>query len=230
MQRSDFLTALIGAALVGMSPRAARAAVPDATRRILWLRREGYSDEIVAPFCVDGRHVYEPGYRMICWLMRDRHVAAAQGYVQFDIVEIEALWEVQQALVLHGIYQPLVITSGYRTLQTNEAIEGAARNSMHLYAKAADMYVPRVSMRDLFDACWSREVSGGMGYYDDHVHLDSGTRRWWVGDIAVPEFSGRRTGVSVGLQVGSSGHGAARASLEPADFSMGLRGPNVLGA
>jgi uncharacterized protein YcbK (DUF882 family) len=230
MRRSDFLTSLIGAALAGLSPRAARAAVPDATRRILWLRREGYPDEIVAPFCIDGRHVYEPGYRMICWLMRDRHVAAAQGYVQFDIVEIEALWEVQQALVLHGIYQPLVITSGYRTLQTNEAIEGAARNSMHLYAKAADMYVAGVSMRDLFNACWSREVSGGMGYYDDHVHLDSGTRRWWVGDIAVPEFSGGRTDVSVRPQVGSSGHGPACSPDASNRAALGLWHPGVLGA
>ena len=120
--------------------------------------------------------------------MRDGNIAVAQGYVQFDIVEVEALWEVQQALALLGIRQPLVITSGYRSPQTNAATEGAARNSIHLYAKAADMYVPGVSMRDLFDTCWSRSVSGGMGYYDSHVHLDSGTRRWWVGDLAVRNF------------------------------------------
>ncbi|MFY9740058.1 MAG: D-Ala-D-Ala carboxypeptidase family metallohydrolase, partial [Candidatus Cybelea sp.] len=155
----------------------------------LWLRRAGYSDEVVAPFCVDGRTVYMPGYWQICWLMRDRHVAPAQGYVQVDIVEIEALWEVQQALLLHGIREPLVITSGYRTVQTNNATENAARNSMHVYAKAADMYVPGISTRDLFDACWSRAISGGIGYYDDHVHLDSATRRWWVGDLPVPEFT-----------------------------------------
>jgi uncharacterized protein YcbK (DUF882 family) len=189
MRRPDFLLSLAGAALAGMSPMAVAAAVPTATRRVLWLRRAGYSDEIVAPFCVDGRTVYMPGYWQICWLMRDRHVAPAQGYVQVDIVEIEALWEVQQALLLHGIREPLVITSGYRTVQTNNATENAARNSMHVYAKAADMYVPGISTRDLFDACWSRAISGGIGYYEDHVHLDSATRRWWVGDLAVPEFA-----------------------------------------
>ena len=189
MRRPDFLFALTGTALAGMSPMAVAAAVPTATRRVLWLRRAGYSDEIVAPFCVDGRTVYMPGYWQICWLMRDRHVAPAQGYVQVDIVEIEALWEVQQALLLHGVREPLVITSGYRTVQTNNATENAARNSMHVYAKAADMYVPGISTRDLFDACWSRAISGGIGYYDDHVHLDSATRRWWVGDLSVPEFA-----------------------------------------
>jgi uncharacterized protein YcbK (DUF882 family) len=191
MQRQDFLIALTAAALAGVSPRAARAATPHGTRRAIWLRRAGYSDEILAPFCVDGRTVYVPGYREICWLMRDRNVPVSEGYVQFDIVEIEAMWEVQQSLSLLGIRQPLVITSGYRSPQTNAATEGAARNSMHLYAKAADMYVPGVSMRDLFDACWERSVSGGMGYYDSHVHLDSGTRRWWVGDLPVPEFERR---------------------------------------
>ena len=189
MRRPEFLFALAGTALAGMSPMAVAAAIPTATRRVLWLRRAGYSDEIVAPFCVDGRTVYMPGYWQICWLMRDRHVAPAQGYVQVDIVEIEALWEVQQALLLHGVREPLVITSGYRTVQTNNATENAARNSMHVYAKAADMYVPGISTRDLFDACWSRAISGGIGYYDDHVHLDSATRRWWVGDLSVPEFA-----------------------------------------
>ncbi len=189
MRRLSFLGAIAGAAFAGMSPRAVRAAVPSATKRVIWLRRAGSGEEIVTPFCVDGRTVYAPGYRQICWLMRDHQVAIAEGYVQIDIVEIEALWEVQRALALLGILQPLVITSGYRTVQTNEAIEGAARNSMHLYAKAADFYVPGVSMRELFDVCWSRAVSGGIGYYDDHVHLDSGTRRWWVGDLAVPQFA-----------------------------------------
>ena len=126
---------------------------------------------------------------MICWAMRDRNVPASQGYVQFDIVEIEALWEVQRALALLGIEKPLIVTSGYRTVQTNEATEGAARNSTHLYAKAADFYVEGVSTRELFDVCWSRAVSGGIGYYGDHVHLDSGARRWWVGDLAIPRFA-----------------------------------------
>lgn len=189
MQRADFLFALTAAALAGLSPSAVRAAVPNAARRVLWLRRAGYGDEIVAPFCVDGRTVYLPGYREICWLMRDRNVPPALGYVRYDIVEIEALWEVQQALALHSIGGPLMITSGYRSPQTNSVTEGAARNSMHLYAKAADLYVQGASTRDLFATCWSRAVSGGIGYYADHVHLDSGMRRWWVGDLGVPIFA-----------------------------------------
>jgi uncharacterized protein YcbK (DUF882 family) len=188
MRRRDFLYAFTAATLAGMSPAAVRAAVPSATRRVLWLRRAGTAEEIVTPFCVDGRTVYEAGYRAICWLMRDLDVAPAAGYVRIDIVEIEALWEVQQALALQGIRRPLIVTSGYRSPQTNAAIENAARNSMHCYGKAADIYVDGASSRDLFDVCWSRSVSGGIGYYSSHVHLDSGSRRWWVGDIPVPAF------------------------------------------
>jgi uncharacterized protein YcbK (DUF882 family) len=226
MHRTDFLYALTAAAFAGLSPLAVRAATPNATRRILWLRRAGYGDEIMAPFCIDGRTLYDPGYKLICWLMRDRQVAPAQGYVKIDIVEIEALWEVQQVLALMGIRQPLIVTSGYRSPQTNEATEGAARNSMHIYGKAADMYVAGVSTRDLFNVCWSREVSGGMGYYEDHVHLDSGTRRWWVGDVPVPEARS----VTLTGDAGSIGHGAPRPGTDSHRPTFGLRNGRVLGA
>lgn len=186
MRRADFLTALTGAALVGVSPRAAAAAVPSWMRRVLWLKREGYGEEVRVPFCVDGRTIYDPGYRLICWLLRDHKATLAEGYVRFDIVTIEALWEVQQTLSLHGVSGPIIITSGYRTPETNAATEGAARNSQHLYARAVDMYIGGVSMHELFDACYAREISGGIGYYDSHVHLDSGTRRYWVGRIPMP--------------------------------------------
>src|ERR1700753_3511713 len=98
MHRQDFVLALTATALAGMSPAAVRAATPQSTKRVLWLQREGDNADVVAPFCIDGRSVYEPGYRQICWLMRDRSVATSQGYVRFDIVEIETLWEVQQTL------------------------------------------------------------------------------------------------------------------------------------
>jgi uncharacterized protein YcbK (DUF882 family) len=181
MRRTSFLAGLAGTAIAGAAPLAVRAAAADSKKRVLWLRREGSGEEIVAPFCVDGATVYDPGYRMICWLMRDHQVPSSEGYVKIDVVEIEALWEVQRTLALNGILQPLVITSGFRTWETNAATEGAARNSMHLYGKAADLYVPGVSMRDLFDIAYSRAVSGGIGYYEDHIHLDTGARRWWVG-------------------------------------------------
>ena len=188
MRRTDFLITLTAAALAGVSPRAARAAVPNGTRRVLWLRRAGYNDEVVAPFCVDGKTVYVPGYREICWLMRDRNVPVSQGYVQFDIVEVEALWEVQQALALIGISQPLVITSGYQLSADERSHRRRSAQQHALYAKAADMYVPGHHDARSLQRLLVAIISGGMGYYDSHVHLDSSTRRWWVGDLRLPEF------------------------------------------
>ena len=180
MQRRDFLWATGSALALGGAGRRRRSRA-NVRGAASWLRREEYGEEIRVPFSLDGRTVYDPGYRAICWLMRDHAVSPAQGYVRFDVVTIEVMWEVQRLLAAHGARSPLVVTSGYRCAATNANTEGAARNSQHLYAKAVDMYVPGVSMRDLFAACWSRGLSGGMGYYDSHVHLDSATRRWWVG-------------------------------------------------
>ncbi len=186
MRRRDFLGSSLALAAAGL-PAIAGAASD--TERVLWLRREGFGEEIRVPFSRDGRTVYDPGYRAICWLMRDHAVPPSLGYVRFDIVTIEVLWEVQRLLASRGTEAPITVTSGYRCAQTNANTEGAARNSQHLYAKAVDMYVPGVSTRDLFAACWSRGLSGGIGYYDSHVHLDSGTRRFWVGETEGSPFS-----------------------------------------
>jgi hypothetical protein len=44
--------------------------------------------------------------------------------------------------------QPVVITSGYRSPEVNAAV-GGARNSAHLYGRAADIYVPTMSTVEL---------------------------------------------------------------------------------
>jgi uncharacterized protein YcbK (DUF882 family) len=178
MRRSEFAGAFGGAIVAGLSGSVALAAdrLP-----VLWLRREGSDEEVRASLRLDGTEAHTDGYRQICWLMRDHAVPFAQGYVQLDVALIWALFDVQRALALRGIGGPLVVTSGYRCSQTNEATEGAAHNSQHLYAKAADIYVEGFSMRELFAICQTRADAGGTGYYADHVHVDSGEHRSWVG-------------------------------------------------
>jgi uncharacterized protein YcbK (DUF882 family) len=148
---------------------------------VLWIARQGTGEEARVPFCRDGYHVYTPGYRALCWILRDHQADPSEGYVHFSIDTIEALWEIQQTLVAQGVNQPLIITSGYRTPETNAHTDGAVQNSQHLRATAVDMYVDGVSMRQLYNDCYSRAISGGIGYYEDHVHLDTGPRRYWTG-------------------------------------------------
>lgn len=179
MFRRGFLAG-VGSTLAALACPSSVFAAP-AKERWLWLVRSQTGESLRAPFCLDGRHVYLPGYERICWALRDVRVPAERGYVPFSIATIEALWEIQQMLASQRIERPIVITSGYRTPETNAATEGAARNSQHLHATAVDMYVDGVSMEQLFADCYERAISGGIGYYDDHIHLDTGPRRYWSG-------------------------------------------------
>jgi uncharacterized protein YcbK (DUF882 family) len=138
-----------------------------------------YADE---PFTRDGKTLYWPGYKKLCAVLRDEHVALRYGYVQINVRIIEALWAVQQYLARDGFYGPIVVHSGYRTPQTNAQIEGAARLSLHMWGKAVDFHVPGVAIADLAGVCEACPVSGGVGYYPEGwVHMDTGPKRSWTG-------------------------------------------------
>ncbi|MBC8737289.1 YcbK family protein [Paraburkholderia sp. UCT31] len=122
-----------------------------------------------------------PGYYQICQLLRDTHENKA---VQMDVVLLDILRGVQGYYEAYGFQQPLVINSGFRTEKTNERLrkEGAVRNSMHLYGKAADIYMPGIPVKHL-GAVGLYFRSGGVGFYEGKgfVHLDTGRLRTWRG-------------------------------------------------
>lgn len=73
--------------------------------------------------------------------------------------------------------------SGYRSRKTNDQLRsrgvGAARNSLHIQAKAIDFSFPGMEM-DALHKMVRAEASGGVGLYRSFVHIDSGPkRRWW---------------------------------------------------
>ena len=79
--------------------------------------------------------------------------------------------------------RPLLVTSGYRTLQTNASIEGAAPASLHLRGLAADVSLRGVAMADLANAAlWLSRQLGfmGLGLYPRFLHLDIGPQRTWT--------------------------------------------------
>ena len=74
------------------------------------------------------------------------------------------------------------IHSGYRSKKTNEYLRNnnhkVARNSMHILAKAIDFSIPDIGANRL--ARISRaNTKGGVGSYQNFVHLDSGPKRSW---------------------------------------------------
>jgi len=147
--------------------------------RELWLRRNGTREETRIVYWKDGQLVPD-GYWKACALLRD---VRANLMTAVD----PAILDVLRGLT--GYYQawrwphPVVVTSGYRTLATNNALskEGAAKNSMHLYGRAVDVVVPGVPARDVGALAMSMR-QGGVGFYPSKhfTHADTGRLRAWV--------------------------------------------------
>lgn len=86
-----------------------------------------------------------------------------------------------QAWVGHyGFRGPIHILSGYRSKRTNDNTEGAARNSMHLYGRAADIRFPGLPVSYLGRLA-QHYAAGGVGFYvsSNFVHVDTGNIRTW---------------------------------------------------
>lgn len=182
--RRHFLSGLAAAAFAASLPKIASASkLPEYYyKRELWLIRDTTGEQVVAPFCLDGKKLYLPGYYRLCALLRDQHVTLPEGAKYIDVRLIQALWEVQVNFWRQGVRAPVVIHSGYRTPETNAATEGAARNSLHMWGMAADFHMPGVSIDDLWQACAACPLSGGVGYYPSGwVHMDVGSKRYWSG-------------------------------------------------
>ena len=144
----------------------------------LWLRATGESQRLV--YWQDGQR-NDAAYYVLCQLLRDWHVQQA---VQMDMNLLDTLFAVSAYYRAYGWNQPIVINSGFRSFQTNQKLlnEGAAKNSMHLYGKAADIYIPGISAKHLTQVgLYLRR--GGIGFYEQKgfVHLDTGRLRAWRG-------------------------------------------------
>jgi uncharacterized protein YcbK (DUF882 family) len=83
-----------------------------------------------------------------------------------------------------GSRKPFQIISGYRSPKTNavlaSASSGVAKHSMHMEAKAIDIRLSDVMLRDLRDTAIGMQA-GGVGFYprSDFVHVDTGRVRRW---------------------------------------------------
>jgi uncharacterized protein YcbK (DUF882 family) len=80
--------------------------------------------------------------------------------------------------------QPFHIISGYRCPSTNALLraksEMVAKNSLHMYGKAADIRLPQSDLSALRRVAVSLR-GGGVGYYpkSQFVHVDVGKVRYW---------------------------------------------------
>ena len=79
------------------------------------------------------------------------------------------------------IKNPIIVISGYRCSSYNEEA-GGVKGSYHLFGIAADIYAPKVFLKDLLKS--AEEIGfSGIGYYPkgNFLHLDirpAGPARW----------------------------------------------------
>ena len=115
---------------------------------------------------------------MASYLLRD---VTQKKMVYMDPKLLDLICAVQAWLVYYGNDSPLSVTSGFRTQKTNSRLEGAARNSMHLYGKALDFRVAGLDIKSIASIA-DQFSAGGIGLYpsSDFLHLDTGGVRKWT--------------------------------------------------
>lgn len=141
--------------------------------RGLWLRNP-HTDEEVLTLFYDRQQVLNPGYTLICKILRDWR---ENQIMAMDPMLLQLLWVVQRGARFE---RPLIINSGFRTLRTNRrlASEGAAPDSYHLRSSACDIVLDGVPPPKVAEYVHGMR-RGGVGFYDRFTHIDTGPVRTW---------------------------------------------------
>lgn len=140
----------------------------------LHIKRNNVTENITF---IENGLVIEDEYLRLCHIFKDIKADVA---VKMDIELLKILSRGQQWIVNYGYSDPLVITSAYRTFDTNNATEGAAYNSMHLYGMAVDLKYPGLPIKYLAVLFRSFGASG-IGIYSTFLHIDTWRERVWIG-------------------------------------------------
>jgi uncharacterized protein YcbK (DUF882 family) len=162
------------------------AAAPVYARAPGFLRRSGdvrqismYSqrtgESIDTIYYVDGQYIPEV-MKEITYFMRDWRQNRALPYNPQNIDILAA------SRRLMDTDEPYLLISGYRTPQTNRMLRGAASNSYHMKAMAADVRLRSRNVRQMAGAALACNA-GGVGTYNrsNFVHMDCGPVRTWNG-------------------------------------------------
>jgi len=125
-------------------------------------------------------HLDLAGYREACHMLRDVRAGKA---TEIDLRLLNLLRGQQGWLELaYGFKEPYQVNSGYRTKETNEATEGAARDSYHTKGQACDGKFPSLPI-EYQGRLMSAFRTGGVGFYINRqkfIHSDVGRVRYWV--------------------------------------------------
>ncbi|MES2741796.1 MAG: DUF882 domain-containing protein [Pseudomonadota bacterium] len=154
--------------------------------RVLDVTRPASGERAKILYWKDGE-VIDSAYQELCHLLRDVN---GKKVAPIDPKLFETLWGTQAFVARYGIEQPLEILSGYRTADSNnkliEAGVPAARQSLHIQGRAADIRIPNLNAEVLGGLVRSFR-QGGVGFYyragarGGWIHADTGLKRTWKG-------------------------------------------------
>jgi uncharacterized protein YcbK (DUF882 family) len=177
-RRRLIVGALAGLAAVAAAPVYAKApglmrGAGDFRRIRMYSQRTGESVDTV--YYADGEVIPE-AVTEISFFMRDWRQNEVRKY---DPRNIDIL---AQTLRLMDTSEPYLVISGYRTAQTNRMLKGAARDSYHIKAMAADVRLKSRGIGNISKAALALN-GGGVGVYgrSNFVHMDCGPVRTWRG-------------------------------------------------
>lgn len=154
--------------------------------RTLTVTRPASGERASVLYWKDG-DIIDSAYQELCHLLRDVN---GKETAPIDPKLFETLWGSQAFIARYGIESPLEILSGYRTAKSNKALieQGipAARQSLHVLGKAADIRIPNLNAEVLGGLVRSFR-QGGVGFYyregprGGWIHADTGLQRTWKG-------------------------------------------------
>lgn len=154
--------------------------------RTLSVTRPASGERAKVLYWKDGE-IIDSAYQELCHLMRDVN---GKETAPIDPKLFETLWGAQAFVARYGMNQPLEILSGYRTAKSNARLieQGipAARQSLHMHGKAADIRIASLNPEVLGELVRSFR-QGGVGFYyrssanGGWIHADTGVKRSWKG-------------------------------------------------
>ena len=146
--------------------------------RVLNLYRPATGEHRVVCYWKDGA-LDSRGYAEACHMLRD---VRADVTLTIDVRLLNILRGTTGWLeAAYGIRDPYEINSGARTLRTNNATEGAAKDSSHMKGMASDGKIRGLPV-DYLGRLIAAYQAGGVGFYvsREFIHQDVGRVRYWA--------------------------------------------------
>ncbi len=164
------LTAIAAAPAYAKAPGLLRGA-GDIRRVRMHSQRTGESLDTI--YYVDGAYIPE-AVTEISFFMRDWRQNEVRKYDPRNVDILAA------TIRMLDTTEPYLVISGYRTPQTNRMLRGAARDSYHMKAMAADVRLKSRTVSHISKAAVACR-GGGVGTYgrSNFVHMDCGPIRTW---------------------------------------------------